>query len=694
MILNAFKSLLFFLLILVVLPLRSDQVIDVLNSQHLSALATIIEDKTHQYSVSNILNEEYNREDVFESSSDYPYLDFTQSTFWLKLEIEGNLLGEDLFYFQTARPLTNEVVFKIFNEDLKEVYHFQTGDDQPFTERAFQHHEFIFPVELNASETYTIIVKARSDGEILKFPLKYWKADDLTEFIGIENFFLGLYYGIFILVIVLFSFFGVALQQKLYLYFVIYVFVLGLFQLSIDGLAYQFLWPKLPWLGNHAILITAAISMLMMLFYVSNFINFSQQPNWYRGVYTLFMSIISVCLGISFTDGFLYTYLFPVLNGISFLAILFILIGIYLKSKQNLKIEKSLLGAFLFLCVGAILFITSNVNIIQSDFLANNALKLGTGGEVTFLALALAGRYRKTQLEKITAQEEANQRLIEINQLKEEQTEQLELQVAERTIQLKNANDELNEVHQEIINSINYAQRLQSAILPSDHLFDSVFNDSMVVYLPKDIVSGDFYWMEELNDKVFFAVADCTGHGVPGAMVSVLGQNSLNRCINEYQIYEAGKILDKLTVLVENTLNKYDRKVNDGMDIAIGVWDKANKLEFAGANNPLYLCRGDELIEIKGDKQPIGRFEKRKPFTTHHIDIKNGDSIYLFSDGYADQFGGEKGKKLKSVNFKKLIQEYNHLPSESIKKNLESFYAKWKKNEEQIDDVCIMNVKF
>ena len=221
-----------------------------------------------------------------------------------------------------------------------------------------------------------------------------------------------------------------------------------------------------------------------------------------------------------------------------------------------------------------------------------------------------------------------------------------------------------------------------------------LFKDSMVLFKPKDIVSGDFYWVEEKDDKVFFAVADCTGHGVPGAMVSVLGHNSLNRCINEFGLRDAGKILDTLTEIVETTLNKNSAEVNDGMDIALCVWDKKDNLEYDGANNSLYLIQNGELIETKPDKQPIGKYIKRVPFTTHKFKIEKGDSFFLFSDGYADQFGGPKGKKLKYSNFKKFLMELSPKKCSDIHNELDSRFEEWRGDLEQIDDVCIMNVKF
>ena len=401
-----------------------------------------------------------------------------------------------------------------------------------------------------------------------------------------------------------------------------------------------------------------------------------------------------VGLVFSFLNGSLYAITFPTLNALSFIVVFYFLYGIIIKAREGEKTDYPIVIAFIFLCLGAILFILSNVNLIENDFLASNALKVGSAFEVTFLSIAMASRYRKTQIEKINAQKEAVSALEEVNKLKSEQTEKLEREVAARTIEIREKNDKLSEQNNEIINSINYAKRLQSAILPSEKVLVQLFNDSMVLFKPKDIVSGDFYWVEEKDDNVFFAVADCTGHGVPGAMVSVLGHNSLNRRINEYGLRDAGKILDTLTELVETTLNKNATEVNDGMDIALCVWDKKDKLEYAGANNSLYLIQNGELIETKPDKQPIGKYIKRVPFTTHKFKIEKGDSFFLFSDGYADQFGGPKGKKLKYSNFKKLLIELAPNKCSDIHNELDSRFEEWRGDLEQIDDVCIMNVKF
>lgn len=253
--------------------------------------------------------------------------------------------------------------------------------------------------------------------------------------------------------------------------------------------------------------------------------------------------------------------------------------------------------------------------------------------------------------------------------------------------------ESLAEKSKEVADSINYAQRIQNAILPPLSQFDSRFDDAFVYYSPKDIISGDFYWFEKVDNKTFFAVADCTGYGVPGALVSILCHNALNRAVNELGIYEPGKILD---VARENIIKKFSisgNSLKDGMDISLCVYS-GNTLTYAGANNPLWIVREGELLETKADKQPIGEFENTKPLNTHRIEMQSGDAVYLFSDGYADQFGGEKGKKFKSANLKRLLVSIADDKMTNQRDTLKSTLEQWKGDMEQVDDICVMGVRF
>jgi serine phosphatase RsbU (regulator of sigma subunit)/Tfp pilus assembly protein PilF len=282
--------------------------------------------------------------------------------------------------------------------------------------------------------------------------------------------------------------------------------------------------------------------------------------------------------------------------------------------------------------------------------------------------------------------------------------------------QLEEKNKLIEEKNKEITDSITYAKRIQEAILPANSLLNKHLIDGFVLYKPKDIVAGDFYWMHPLeNDTVLIAVADCTGHGVPGAMVSVVCHHALNRSVREYNLTEPGLILDKTREFVIDTFAQNNEfNVRDGMDIAICAINYKNQtVQFSGANNPLYIlttnnntisslpisCKIEEaynttLYEIKGDKQPIGSYTNElSPFKTHTISIQKNDMIYLFTDGYADQFGGEKGKKLKYKTFKKLLMLNSTQKMDDQKNLLNKFFNEWKGDMEQVDDVCVLGIK-
>lgn len=286
--------------------------------------------------------------------------------------------------------------------------------------------------------------------------------------------------------------------------------------------------------------------------------------------------------------------------------------------------------------------------------------------------------------------------IVIVNVLQKKKANKL-LRHQNKVIQNKNtkinqAYKEIEEKSNEILDSINYAKRIQSAILPSSGNLSRLLPNSFVLYKPKDIVAGDFYWLESKNNKVLFAAADCTGHGVPGAMVSVVCNNALNRSVREYGLTDPGQILDKTKSLVVEEFEKSEDDVKDGMDIAICCIDN-NILSYAGAHNPLWIYRNGTLIEKKADKQPIGKFEYKKSFTTHEIELQKGDTIYLFSDGFPDQFGGERGKKYKSINLKKYLLSIQSHSMQEQKELLNTEFENWRGNLEQIDDVCVIGVK-
>ena len=264
---------------------------------------------------------------------------------------------------------------------------------------------------------------------------------------------------------------------------------------------------------------------------------------------------------------------------------------------------------------------------------------------------------------------------------------------------LLNIYKDLEEKNNDLLSSIRYAKMIQEAILPPDDAFRKLVPDHFIFFKPRDMVSGDFYWLEEHDGKALIAAVDCTGHGVPGAFMSIVGYNLLTTAVKQNQLTAPNLVLDQLNAGVNKTLrqSKADMAIKDGMDIAFCTIDTAKmQLSYSGAYNPLYHFRDGILHETKGDKFPIGisfkdNFNK---FSSHTIDIQPGDTFYIFTDGYPDQFGGPKGKKFKYDQYKTMLKNISNLPCSEQLSILENTFNDWKGDLLQIDDVLVIGIKF
>lgn len=264
--------------------------------------------------------------------------------------------------------------------------------------------------------------------------------------------------------------------------------------------------------------------------------------------------------------------------------------------------------------------------------------------------------------------------------------------------QLEEEHSLLVESKKDLTDSISYAKRIQQAIMAPISVVETLLGDSFVLYLPKDVVSGDFYFVEEKGDDIFFSAVDCTGHGVPGALMSVVGFNYLHQAIMEKHIHEPNEILSYLDEGVNDRLRQTggESGIKDGMDLGLCAFNRRTQvLQYAGAYNPLYLVTKEGLIETKADKLPIGMNTDGVVdiYTNHTFQLSSGDCIYLFSDGYADQFGGPKGKKFKYKQLRDLLEEIHQMSMVEQKQVLIHRFEEWRGEESQIDDILIMALR-
>ena len=339
----------------------------------------------------------------------------------------------------------------------------------------------------------------------------------------------------------------------------------------------------------------------------------------------------------------------------------------------------------------------------------------------------MSNKYGQLQREKNQAQAIALKRLEERNTLIDEINVKLEQQVLERTKKIEEQNVKLEVINEEIVSSIKYAKRIQEAILPANDHVKSLIPNSFIYYLPKDVVSGDFYFVEKTlttNDSAsvytLIGAVDCTGHGVPGAFLSIVGNNLLTESLTELGVNSPAEALDFLNVGLSKTLRQHpshDEAVRDGMDISLcAISEDRSHLMFAGAKNPIYIVRQKDehdnyiipdqaelrietknlvLFEIKGDSHPIGNYfdNTLRPFTNHKIDLFEGDVIYLFSDGYADQFGGPREKKFTYGRFRELLIKISQLPANEQEVKVHEALVNWQGDTWQLDDILVIGIK-
>jgi len=256
----------------------------------------------------------------------------------------------------------------------------------------------------------------------------------------------------------------------------------------------------------------------------------------------------------------------------------------------------------------------------------------------------------------------------------------------------------IEEKNKDITDSIRYAKRIQNAILPTREKMQAIFPETWCCFMPRDIVSGDFYWFEQEQDYKLFGVVDCTGHGVPGALLSVVGHNILGKALTDLKLVKPDEILGLLDLAIHRTLRHKNEDVNsiqDGMDVALCCYhEKTQTLYYSGSFNPLYIIRQGQILETKADKIFIGSgLSNTKSFTLHEIKIEKGDEVVLFSDGYADQFGGPFGKKMKYKPFKELLLTIANKPMNEQVEIVTRSFEEWKRNFDQVDDVCVVAVR-
>jgi len=677
--------------------------------------------------------------------------DFSHTCVWLRI-LTVNRISENRSYLFNLPYMTGTDSLNVYIETPSgNIVEKRSSVSIPLDERDFVYkgwHVVSLPLVRDSVQTFYLRWKAETS---VGGPLMHVIAEEtIVSHDRTERMVLFALLGMMIIISVFFLILFFAIQGRQYIYFALYILFFAATLFVTEGYLGEFLWKEnvfqSVFVSSAQAFILSLLTACFLLFGISYLELRKHLPGWYWTVIVL-LSLIGVrvvALLLSSLFNFVIGGWFENIVLIVWALAVAIIPLFFLVFPAIFRIQKGFKPAWYFLIANLVLIPLTIITISSSSYsftahtlntsilvriLEVSGVYVAAVIQILIFSIGIAEKMRLDERKHKQAREQIIDQLKENEKLKDKVNRELEQKVQERTKEIRTQKDEIesqrDEIEaqrdlvfaqkKEITDSIAYAQRIQAAILPNKSYMDEVIPDSFVLFRPRDIVSGDFYWIKEVDNSVVIVAADCTGHGVPGAFMSMLGITLLAEQLGKGKIEKPGEILGQLRAKVKEMLMQEGsiRDQKDGMDMAIAVIDRDKReLQFAGAYNPLYLVRNKEVVsgrdigaekpvegdqallfELKGDKQPIGIHWEEKKFTNQVVPLLEGDIVYIFSDGYVDQYGGVHRKKFKTQKFKDLLLSVQAEPMEKQKKLLEESFENWRGNIEQIDDVCVIGVR-
>ena len=725
--------------------------------QNIYSVVFLFDDKQSEYTLPQLLLP--SADTLFKlNTQEIPNFANTNSTIWGKFTVRAANAND--WFLEIGNPLLDHIEFYQIEGNQPQLLT-TAGAMHPFSQRQVRTIHYLFrlfsPTDTVKLKTFYFKIKSDYPMEI---PLRASTLQPLLEENHQKDKWYGVYLGLMLSMAIYNFFVYLSIREKLYLYYVVYVASIALFYLHLKGYIFEMLWANYPFLNVY----TPTYSNIALTFVVLFAIKFLQTkhytPKLHKGLF-VFLFIVGVSTVLNFADQYVISATISQLFAI--LICLYLLATGIVAYRAGNRLARYYLLAWSIYLLSVVVLGSAINNAIPINAFTANATLFGTAVEVLLLSFALAARINALKQEKAATQKQLLETLQENDRIIREQNRLLEEKVTQRTNELKLANSELKQLVEElnttneslnqnirtveaqqkeiydknmelneviaelnatneelqstndallqandviaiknanITKSIEYARNIQQAILTKTTDLAKCFQEFFVLYKPKDIVSGDFYWLTQLRQYTFIAVADCTGHGVPGAFMSMIGNNLLKEAIDKREMTSPAEILQFIHIEIRKALAQDDSHTPDGMDIALcrlePTADQQTKLTFAAAKRPTYIYKPniEELIELKGNRILIGGLESpnKKPFENQELTLEKGSRLYLLSDGYTDQPNSERTKF--GINqFKNLLRAYAPLPLNQQAQYFEETLENFRGYIELRDDVTIVGVQ-
>jgi two-component system, sensor histidine kinase LadS len=646
----------------------------------------VLEDTSKKLTIEDVTSPSLSNK-FSEKPSEFLFKNKKSSAYWGRFYLKTKTPNHDKWLIEIVNPHINYIEIYIADENGKLVKH-ETGNYLPFLQRGYYHKNFVYdiypPNDTNSYRTFYIRMESEhSFGFYYKIRSnKFFDGYSLNEY-----YLLGMYYGM-ILIMALYNllmFFSV--KAKAYIYYVLYVLTGGVMSLLEDGTGFEYLWPSHPEVNRWIYIVTPIVFLILFTFYAKSFLEINKNAPRLNKIINISLILYFCYMAID-----LFIKPEPAVFVIFMIPFLIMYVAAIIIFRKGYRPARYFILGYSFIILSFILYLLRvNALLGPGDPFSVYAFYYGLIFEIFIFSLALSDRVKILKMDSEEAQKNIIIQLQENEKLKDKVNKELEAKVQERT-------KELNRRNKDITDSITYAKRLQEAILPQERVAGIILKEHFILYIPKAIVSGDFYWIHQKGTQVIFAAVDCTGHGVPGGFMSILANNILNLVVKEMNLSQPGQILTEVTQKVNEALSGSNDFMEGeyGMDVALVNLDREKmEIQFAGAYNPLYIIRNGELIETKADRISIGNTSNniRNYFTNHTIKVEKGDMLYIFSDGFADQFGGQSRRKFMLGSFNKLLLEIYSLTMDEQKESLKKVFYEWKGNNDQVDDILVMGVR-